>query len=118
MNHLVIDPTDHNFLNHKEEFEAEDFYHDNVPDEYMEPIVDYLNRIRVEWVSYRYNGMPRKSYKPEVAAKINYKKQEKLDKKERRAHLMMEFAGIAPKKELYEQTGTQKKQVEKDSSEN
>ena len=69
----------------------------------MEPIVDYLNRIRVEWVSYRYNGEPKKSYKPEVAAKINHKKDEKLAKKERRAWLMMEFAGITPKPYLNEQ---------------
>lgn len=101
MNHIAIDPSDKNFLNHKEEFEADDFEHENVPDKYMEPIIDYLNRIRIEWVSYRYNGMPRKSYKPEVAEKINYKKQEKLNKKERRAWLMMEFAGIKPKGELW-----------------
>ena len=100
MNHIVIDTNDHNFLNHKDDFEIEDFEHESVPDKFMEPIVDYLNRIRIEWVSYRYNGEPKKSYKPEVAAKINNKKDEKLAKKERRAWLMMEFAGIKPKNYL------------------
>ena len=32
MNHIVIDINDHNFLNHKDDFEADDFEHDNVPD--------------------------------------------------------------------------------------
>lgn len=103
MNHLVIDPNDHHFLNHKEDFEACDFEYDKKIEKYMEAIVDYLNRIRIEWVSYRYNGEPKKSYKPEVAAKINYKKDEKLAKKERRAWLMMEFANIKPKKFLEDQ---------------
>lgn len=97
MNHIVIDLSDNRFLNHKDDFEPDDFNHDNVPDKFMEVIVDYLNRIRVEWVSLRYNGEPKKKYKPEVAAKINNKKDEKLAKKERRAWLMMEFAGISPK---------------------
>lgn len=101
MNHLVIDPDDHNFLNHKDEFTLDDFNHENVEDKFMEVIIDYLNRIRIEWVSYRYNGEPKKSYRPEVAEKINYKKEEKLKKKERRAWLMMEFAGITPKDYLY-----------------
>jgi len=103
MNHLVIDPTDHNFLNHKNDFEKEDFEYDSAIEKFMEVIVDYLNRIRIEWVSYRYNGEPKKSYKPEVAAKINYKKDEKLEKKERRAWLMMEFANIKPKEYLFNQ---------------
>jgi len=103
MSHLVIDPNDHNFLNHKEAFEIDDFEHERVGNKYMDVIVDYLNRIRIEWVSYRYNGEPKKSYKPEVAAKINNKKDEKLNKKERRAWLMMEFAGITPKPHLFGQ---------------
>ena len=109
MNHTVIDPNDHNFLNHKEEFEIDDFEYDSSIKKFMEVIVDYLNRIRVEWVSYRYNGEPKKSYKPEVAEKINYKKNEKLEKKERRAWLMMEFAGIKPKEYLYNQINWSKK---------
>ena len=100
MNNLVIDRTDRRLLNHKEDFEPDDFWHDGVSDEHMEVVVDYLNRIRVEWVSLRYNGEPKKSYKPEVAAKINYKKDEKLAKKERRAWIMMDFAGIRPKEHL------------------
>ena len=96
MNHIVIDPSDKHFLNHKDEFTVDDFEYD-IPEEYMEVVVDYLNRIRVEWVSYRYNGEPKKSYKPEVAEKINYKKWDKLNKKEHMAWLMMEFSNIKPK---------------------
>lgn len=103
MNRIVIDPNDHRFLNHKDDFESDDFEHSSVPERFMEVIVDYLNYIRTEWVSYRYNGEPKKSYKPEVRAKINKKKDEHLAKKERRAWLMMEFAGIRPKTHLYSQ---------------
>lgn len=113
INHLVIDPNDHNFLNHKEDFEINDFEHDGVDNKYMEVIVDYLNRIRIEWVSYRYNGEPKKSYKPEVAEKINNKKDEKLNKKERRAWLMMEFAGIIPKPHLFGQIPKEKHNKQK-----
>ncbi len=95
MNRIVIDPSDLCFLNHKEEFELADFTYD-IPDEFADVVVDYLNYLRVEWVSYRYNGEPKSKYKPEVREKINHKKDEKLKKKEDRALTMMKYTGLEP----------------------
>ena len=99
MNHLIIDPSDTRILNHKEDFEISDFDYE-IPDEFAAVCVDYLNYLRVEWVSYRYNGEPKSKYKPEVREKINHKKDEKLKSKEDRALTMLKYTGMKLKENL------------------
>ena len=91
MPHLVIDKNDKRLLNRKEDFTPDDFTYD-IPWSFANVVCDYLNRLRVEWVSYRYNGEPKSKYKPEVRAKIIHKKDEKLAAKEERAQTILRFA--------------------------
>ena len=53
-----------------------------------------LNFWRIEYVCLRNNGMPLKSYKPEVAEKINSKKEPRLAHKKKACETLMYLMGM------------------------
>ena len=61
---------------------------------YKECVCRLLNFWRVEYVTLRNNGMPLKSYKPEVAAKINSKKEPRLVHKKHACEALMKVMGM------------------------
>lgn len=65
---------------------------------HIEAVLDYLNIMRREFMSYLGNGEPKSKYKPEVREKILKKKEENLAEKERMAQAMLEFANMKFKK--------------------
>ena len=53
-----------------------------------------LNFWRIEYVTLRNNGMPLKSYKPDVAEKINRKKEPRLVRKKKACEVLMHLMGM------------------------
>ncbi len=91
---IKIDTEDNEFLNTKHWFVPDDFVHD-LPQDFMEMMCDYLNRLRIEYIALKWNGQPKKSYKPEVAEKINRNKDNTLKKKSKKAQIVLDYLGIS-----------------------
>lgn len=94
-NRIKLDPDDHSFLNTKTPYIPENFEH-NLSDDEIEVVLDYLNKIRMDYISLVYNGATAK--KEEVRRKIEHKKTEKLAKLEHKAQIMLKFAGLKKRK--------------------
>lgn len=63
--------------------------------EFLKSICSYLNRLRIEYVTLKWNGMPLKSYKPDVYEKIAKKKNESLTKKKAKADVILKGLGLS-----------------------
>jgi len=86
---------DKSFINTAHWFEPEDFvYEREHPLYYKELCCNYLNMLRIEYITLRNNGQPKSSYKPEVADKINARKEPRLAKKLLKATKFMEYNGM------------------------
>lgn len=84
---------DKSFLNTARWFTPDDFEY-NFAQKYAELCCDYLNKLRIEYITLRNNGEPKSSYKPEVAEKINRKKEARLQRKLIKADLFLKFTGM------------------------
>lgn len=88
--------TDKSVLNTAHWFVPEDFvFSKEHPRYYQELCCNYLNLMRIEYITLRNNGEPKSSYKPEVADKINRKKESRLAKKLLKARRFMEYNGLS-----------------------
>ena len=65
-----------------------------MPYDFLRSICSYLNRLRIEYVTLKWNGMPLKSYKPDVYEKIAKKKDESLAKKKAKADVILKGLGL------------------------
>ena len=85
---------DKSFLNTGHWFVPDDFVGDFLHPGYIELCCDYLNKLRIEYVTLRNNGQPKSSYKAEVAAKINDRKEGRLKRKLHKAKWFMIINGL------------------------
>lgn len=65
--------------------------------DFLRSICSYLNRLRIEYVTLKWNGMPLKSYKPDVYQKIQSKKDASLAKKKAKADVILKELGLSLK---------------------
>ena len=84
---------DKSFLNTAHWFVPSDFEH-SLPLGYCELCCDYLNKLRIEYITLRNNGEPKTSYKEEVAEKINARKEPRLARKLFKAQQFMVYNGM------------------------
>ena len=68
-----------------------------LPYDFLYSICSYLNRLRIEYVTLKWNGMPLKSYKPDVYLKISKKKDASLAKKKAKADVILKGLGLSLK---------------------
>ena len=66
----------------------------NPPLALKECICRLMNFWRIEYVTLQNNGQPKKSYKPEVAEKINRKKGPRLERKKHACEALMALMGM------------------------
>lgn len=84
---------DKSFINTWHWFVPDDFEH-NLPLGYCELCCDYLNKLRVEYITLQNNGMPVKSYAEDVKEKILAKKNERLIRKKHKVEMFMKYNGM------------------------
>ena len=90
---------DKSFINTWHWFVPDDFEH-TLPLGYCELCCDYLNKLRIEYITLRNNGMPVKSYAEDVKEKILAKKNERLTRKKHKVEMFMKHNGMKLKDEF------------------
>lgn len=89
---IKLNPDDHCFLNQKKPLVKEQFEYE-IPDEYFEVVLDYLNKLRADYISWSNNEL-KKTKHPKRKEKFYANKNQKLRNFEHKAQIMMNFSGV------------------------